>query len=85
MNDRIAGHTAGKYPDSWYAATAPLLPSFPSLEGEETADVCVIGGGYTGLSAALHLKKKGYDVVLLETQRVGWGASGRNGGHIGTG
>ena len=85
MNDRIAGHTAGKYPDSWYAATAPLLPSFPSLEGEETADVCVIGGGYTGLSAALHLKKKGYDVVLLETQRVGWGASGRNGGHVGTG
>ena len=51
MNDRIAGHTAGKYPDSWYAATAPLLPSFPSLEGEETADVCVIGGGYDAIDA----------------------------------
>ena len=47
--------------------------------------MCVIGGGYTGLSTALHLKKKGYDVVLLEAERVGWGASGRNGGHVGTG
>ena len=85
MNDRIAGHTAGKYPDSWYAATTPLLPALPSLQGEETADVCVIGGGYTGLSTALHLKRKGYDVVLLEAERVGWGASGRTGGHVGTG
>ena len=47
--------------------------------------MCVIGGGYTGLSTALHLRKKGYDVVLLEAERVGWGASGRNGGHVGTG
>ena len=83
MNDQIIGHTAGKYPESWYAATAPLLPAFPPLQGEETADVCVIGGGYTGLSTALHLKKKGYDVVLLEAERVGWGASGRNGGQDG--
>ena len=61
------------------------MPAFPALEGDETADVCVIGGGYTGLSTALHLRKKGYDVVLLEAERVGWGASGRNGGHVGTG
>ena len=61
------------------------MPAFPALEGEETADVCVIGGGYTGLSTALHLREKGYDVVLLEAERVGWGASGRNGGHVGTG
>ena len=47
--------------------------------------MCVIGGGYTGLSTALHLRKKGYDVVLLEAERIGWGASGRNGGHVGTG
>jgi len=47
--------------------------------------VCIIGGGYTGLSSALHLAEKGYDVVLLEANRVGWGASGRNGGHVGTG
>jgi gamma-glutamylputrescine oxidase len=61
------------------------MPAFPELEGDETADVCVIGGGYTGLSTALHLREKGYDVVLLEAERVGWGASGRNGGHVGTG
>ena len=85
MNDTSLIHTVGKYPSSWYAATAPLMPAFPALEGEETADVCVIGGGYTGLSTALHLREKGYDVVLLEAERVGWGASGRNGGHVGTG
>ncbi|MGB0156650.1 MAG: NAD(P)/FAD-dependent oxidoreductase [Luminiphilus sp.] len=85
MNDISATHTAGKYPPSWYAATAPLMPAFAPLQGEETADVCVIGGGYTGLSTALHLREKGYDVVLLEAERVGWGASGRNGGHVGTG
>ena len=50
-----------------------------------TADVCVVGGGYTGLSAALHLAEAGLDVVLLEAQRVGWGASGRNGGQVGSG
>ena len=41
------------------------MPAFAPLQGEETADVCVIGGGYTGLSTALHLREKGYDVVLL--------------------
>ena len=61
------------------------MSAFPSLDGDEQADVCVIGGGYTGLSTALHLRQKGYDVVLLEAERVGWGASGRNGGHVGTG
>ena len=61
------------------------MSALPALQGEEQADVCVIGGGYTGLSTALHLRKKGYDVVLLEAERVGWGASGRNGGHVGTG
>ena len=85
MNDISPTHIVGKYPPSWYAATAPLMPAFAPLKGEETADVCVIGGGYTGLSTALHLRQKGYDVVLLEAERVGWGASGRNGGHVGTG
>ena len=61
------------------------MSALPSLDGDERADVCVIGGGYTGLSTALHLGQKGYDVVLLEAERVGWGASGRNGGHVGTG
>ena len=85
MNGQTAPHHLRKYPDSWYAATAPLMSALPALQGEEQADVCVIGGGYTGLSTALHLRKKGYDVVLLEAERVGWGASGRNGGHVGTG
>jgi len=85
MNGQTATHHSRKYPDSWYAATAPLISAFPSLDGDEQADVCVVGGGYTGLSAALHLRQKGYDVVLLEAERVGWGASGRNGGHVGTG
>lgn len=71
--------------DSWYAASANLQLDFPALQGEATADVCVIGGGYTGLSAAIHLRQLGYSVILLEAHRVGWGASGRNGGHVGTG
>ena len=76
---------AGHYPASWYAATANPLAPFPQQQGEETADVCIIGAGYTGLSAALHLAKLGYKVVVMEAHRVGWGASGRNGGQVGTG
>ncbi len=75
----------GVYPPSWYAASARPLPPFPALAGDVEADVCVVGGGYTGLSAALHLAEAGLDVVLLEAQRVGWGASGRNGGQVGSG
>jgi gamma-glutamylputrescine oxidase len=71
--------------DSWYAASTNLQLDFPPLLGETAADVCVIGGGYTGLSAAIHLRQLGYSVTLLEANRVGWGASGRNGGHVGTG
>tara|TARA_R110000772_G_scaffold61283_1_gene138121 strand:+ start:112072 stop:113355 length:1284 start_codon:yes stop_codon:yes gene_type:complete len=71
--------------DSWYAATANQSLSFPPLRGAAAADVCIVGGGYTGLSAAIHLRKRGYSVILLEANRVGWGASGRNGGHVGTG
>lgn len=70
--------------DSYYAATANRLPEYPELRGQVSADVCVIGGGYTGLSTALNLAERGYDVVLLEANRIGWGASGRNGGQIGT-
>ncbi|QIB65914.1 NAD(P)/FAD-dependent oxidoreductase [Kineobactrum salinum] len=73
------------HPDSWYAATARPLLDFPALEGQATADVCIVGGGYTGLSTAIHLRQRGYSVILLEANRVGWGASGRNGGHVGTG
>ncbi len=67
---------------SWYAASAGHIPSHPPLSGHRRADVAVIGAGYTGLSAALTLAKAGYDVVVLEANKVGWGASGRNGGQI---
>lgn len=76
---------ASSHVDSYYAATAHELAPYPALEGDTDADVCVVGGGYTGLSSALHLAERGYRVVLLEAERVGWGASGRNGGHVGVG
>lgn len=75
----------GQFPPSYYAASAPEAPDQPVLQGEIRADVCVIGGGFTGLSAALRLAELGYDVVLLEAHRIGWGASGRNGGQLGSG
>jgi len=71
--------------DSWYAATARSSPERPPLRGAVGADVAIIGAGYTGLSSALHLARRGYSVVVLEAARAGWGASGRNGGHVGTG
>lgn len=70
---------------SWYAATTNQQLEFPVLSGSSAADVCIIGGGYTGLSTAIHLRQRGYSVVLLEANKIGWGASGRNGGHVGTG
>lgn len=75
----------GEFPQSWYAATATPLARFDPLTGVQRADVCVIGGGYTGLSTALHLAEAGLDVILLEAHRVGFGASGRNGGQLGSG
>jgi len=71
--------------ESYYAATVADLPAYPAPEGWLSADVCVVGGGYAGLSAALELAERGFDVVLLEAERVGWGASGRNGGQVCTG
>lgn len=70
---------------SWYAATAHSAPARPALAGEVSADVCVVGGGYTGLVTAIELAGKGLSVVVLEGESVGWGASGRNGGQIVTG
>ncbi|HHB81077.1 MAG TPA: FAD-binding oxidoreductase, partial [Aliiroseovarius sp.] len=55
---------------------------YPAAEGELSCDICIIGGGFTGLSAALHAAEAGLDVVLVEAQRVGFGASGRNGGPV---
>ena len=66
--------------NSYYAATATPLPEQPTLQSHITADVCVVGAGLAGLSAALELAQNGYKVVILEGRRVAWGASGRNGG-----
>lgn len=85
MNLLYSNDKRGEYPSSWYAATATPLSVFTPLKGAQKADVCVIGAGYTGLSAALHLAQAGRDVVLLDAQRVGFGASGRNGGQLGSG
>ena len=71
---------ASVYPPSWYAASQPELPLRAPLHGQVRADVAVLGAGYTGLTAALALAEKGYKVTVLEAERVGWGASGRNGG-----
>lgn len=70
---------------SWYESSVPERPEYPSLDGSRQADVVIIGGGYTGLSAACALAKDGADVVLIEAERFGDGASGRNGGQFGTG
>ena len=85
MNLLDANDRRGAYPDSWYTATAQPLEPFASLRGKARCDLCVIGGGYTGLSAALHAAQSGLDVVLIDAQRVGFGASGRNGGQVQSG
>ena len=70
---------------SLYAATADPTLAFPPLDGRAKTHVAIIGGGYTGLSAALHLAEAGIDVALIEAKRIGWGASGRNGGQLHSG
>jgi gamma-glutamylputrescine oxidase len=86
-NCRITACPMPDYDDapSWYARTATPHPDRPAFTGEATVDVCIVGGGYTGLSAALELAERGYSVILLEARRLGWGASGRNGGQVITG
>jgi gamma-glutamylputrescine oxidase len=72
----------GVVENSYYEATVTRPPAQPVLAQRLHCDACVVGGGYAGLSAALELAERGYSVVLLEAQRVGWGASGRNGGQV---
>jgi glycine/D-amino acid oxidase-like deaminating enzyme len=67
---------------SYYAATVNEVTDYPVLEGAKSADVCVVGAGFTGTATALSLAERGYSVALVEANRVGWGASGRNGGQV---
>ena len=73
------------YIDSYYTATAKGILEPQIATSDYRCDVCVIGAGFTGVSAALHLAESGYDVVVLEANRIGWGASGRNGGQLHSG
>ncbi|MGS0681303.1 NAD(P)/FAD-dependent oxidoreductase [Shewanella sp. 125m-7] len=71
-----------QYPASYYFATAKELHKSPRLEEVLDVDVCVVGGGFSGINTAIELAQKGFSVVLLEAKRIGWGASGRNGGEL---
>src|ERR1700686_3661967 len=71
-----------RWPDSLWAAVTPPGPDLPRLIGAAEADVVVIGGGFTGLSTALHLREAGVDVAIVEAMEPGWGASGRNNGQV---
>ncbi|TLP48501.1 FAD-binding oxidoreductase [Cohaesibacter sp. CAU 1516] len=77
--------TMDQYIDSYYRDTKVDAAFHAPIEGEQEADVCVIGGGLAGLTAARELAKAGKSVILLEGQRIGWGASGRNGGFVSNG
>lgn len=74
--------STGNYPDSYYAATRNIDSDYPQLQRDIEADICICGGGFTGIATALSLAERGYSVVVLEQYRIGWGASGRNGGQF---
>lgn len=67
---------------SYYAATANDPTRYPRLSGTVKADIAIVGGGFTGVNCALELAERGFNVVLVEAQRIGWGATGRNGGQV---
>lgn len=79
-NDKL-----GQHAPSWYAASAAPLAEFESAKGHLKFDIAIVGAGFSGLSSALHLSELGYKVCVLDAHRVGWGASGRNGGQVGSG
>ena len=74
-------HTAA-HADSYYAATKNIITDYPQLTDHKTVDVCIVGGGFTGVATALELAERGYGVAVVEARRIGWGATGRNGGQL---
>src|SRR5258706_15078746 len=83
LQERMMMNTANvSWPESLWAAMTPPGPDLPELIGTTEADVIVIGGGFTGLSTALHLREEGVDVAIIEAMEPGWGASGRNNGQV---
>lgn len=72
----------GVHAPSWYSATANPAPERPALDGDMQVEALVIGGGFAGVSAAYHLAGRGVDTALIDAHRIGWGASGRNGGQV---
>lgn len=85
LNTLHANDRQGEYPKSWYAATTRPLALQPAIQRHGETEICIIGAGFTGLSAALHLAQAGRRVTLVEAHRIGWGASGRNGGQVSSG
>ncbi len=71
-----------QHTNSYYAASVNHVTDYAPVRGDVKADVCIVGAGFTGISTALHLAERGYDVHVVEANRVGWGATGRNGGQI---
>ena len=82
MNARPPQPGLSDHAASYYAATRHSQPDYPALHGEIKTDVCIIGGGFSGLNTAIELAERGLKVVLLEAHKIGWGASGRNGGQL---
>jgi gamma-glutamylputrescine oxidase len=77
--------STASYPSTWYADTAGQPPARPPVRGRLAAEVCVVGGGLAGLTTAFELARRGRSVILAEAHRIGWGASGRNGGFVSAG
>ena len=82
MNAHLSYAGTGDHTTSYYAASANTRRLRPAVQGEHMFDVCVVGAGYSGLSTALHLAERGHNVAIVEGARIGWGASGRNGGQV---